>query len=271
MAAFGDLCLLKQSDPRDTEKLIVKAVSLGYRTIAVNTTFHLKKVAKQKNNPCPEPTDWELLSGVQNLKKVNRNLQVLNRVTVPLEENGQLHQLASDTLHKYDLLAVNPATDKLFLQACSSLEVDLISLDLTARLPFYLKMPQVRQAIDRGVSFEITYGPMIRDNTQRRYVISNAADIIRATKGRGVIMSSGADGPLDLRGPYDVANLGELLGLKQEKAKSAVSRNIRALLYHVEARKATGKSTISGSEIDTDDDDKDLAPPLKKAKRTVNQ
>jgi RNase P/RNase MRP subunit p30 len=40
------------------------------------------------------------------------------------------------------------------LQACMSLPVDLISLDLTKRLPFRLKPPLLQAAVARGVHIE---------------------------------------------------------------------------------------------------------------------
>ena len=41
----------------------------------------------------------------------------------------------------------------------------------------------------------------------------------RATNGKGIILSSGARAAFELRGPYDVINLGTLMGLTQEQAK----------------------------------------------------
>ena len=122
-------------------------------------------------------------------------------------------------------------------------------MDLTSRLPFYLKLPQIGQAIERGVHFEISYSPAIRDTTQRKYVISNALDIVRASKGRNLIFSSAAESAMDLRGPYDVSNLGRLFGLKEEQCKAAVSKNIRAVSYHAEGRKCIAKATITGCHI----------------------
>ena len=41
----------------------------------------------------------------------------------------------------------------------------------------------------------------------RRNLISNALNLVRVTKGRNLLISSGAFKALELRGPYDVANL----------------------------------------------------------------
>lgn len=40
------------------------------------------------------------------------------------------------------------------------------------------------QALERGVHFEIAYSPMIRDQTARCHVISNAQALINVCKGR---------------------------------------------------------------------------------------
>lgn len=41
------------------------------------------------------------------------------------------------------------------MQACMSLDVDIISLDLATRLPFKLRGPAVQAAVNRGVHFEV--------------------------------------------------------------------------------------------------------------------
>jgi hypothetical protein len=84
-------------------------------------------------------------------------------------------------LASYDVVAVQPLSDRVlqqanfdrrllyhmlkatgrFLtapavaQACSSLDVDLISIDLGQRLPFKLRSAQLRLAFKRGVHFEV--------------------------------------------------------------------------------------------------------------------
>ena len=82
------------------------------------------------------------------------------------------------------------------------------------------------QAIKRGVFFEICYAQSLdgsRDKFQslansdlwmvavdsiaRRHLISNAKQLLRLTRCRNIILSSGARRPMDLRGPADVANL----------------------------------------------------------------
>jgi len=46
--------------------------------------------------------------------------------------------------------------------ACSVLDIDIISLDFSSRLPFYLKLPMINLAIERGIHFEINYSASLR-------------------------------------------------------------------------------------------------------------
>ena len=55
----------------------------------------------------------------------------------------------------YDLVAVQPSSERLFQLACASLEVDLIALDLSRRLPYRFKPSFIRAALARGVHFEV--------------------------------------------------------------------------------------------------------------------
>ena len=45
------------------------------------------------------------------------------------------------------------------------------------------------------------------------------AALVRATQGHGIIISSGSRNAFELRGPYDVINLGVLFGMSEQQAK----------------------------------------------------
>lgn len=130
-------------------------------------------------------------------------------------------------------------------QCADKLDVDLISLDLSQRLPFHIKPPQIRQALARGVHFEICYSAAIggafrwssrphcvasttgclcftafqqgktvwssvpwpfsgdchsltrtthsgayADGRARTQLIANAQNLVRVSKGRGLVFSS---------------------------------------------------------------------------------
>src|SRR4051812_14851114 len=47
-------------------------------------------------------------------------------------------------------------------------------------------------AIERGIHFEFSFAPAIRDATSRRYLFSNLLSMLRLTRGRNLAFSSGA-------------------------------------------------------------------------------
>ena len=60
------------------------------------------------------------------------------------------------------------------MQACTSMEVDIIKFDLSKRLPFRLKPALLQTAVKRGVHLEICYAAAIRDEGLRRSCFANA-------------------------------------------------------------------------------------------------
>lgn len=162
------------------------------------------------------------------------------RLTVVASEPAHCAQLAAagDITRTYDILAVQAASERVFASACTTLDVDIISFDLARRLPFRLRVPTVRAALARGITFELCYSPALREPNSRRQLFANALAVVRATGGAGIILSSGAQRAFELRGPYDVANLGTLFGLSLAAAKAAVSSRTAAVLQHAAARRA---------------------------------
>ena len=86
----------------------------------------------------------EVVDGIPVSTK-RRTLSVIRRLTVLAEDPSLLHVLGSPPAETYDLLAVRPGSEKVFQHACSTLNIDIISLDLSQRIPFYMKYPQVSQ------------------------------------------------------------------------------------------------------------------------------
>lgn len=189
-----------------------------------------------------EPSQQLLSQGAERLVQ-------LTRLTVVADAPAHCARLAAagDVTRSYDILAVQAASERVFTSACTTLDVDIISFDLARRLPFRLRVPAVRAALARGISFELCYSPALREPNSRRQLFANALAVVRATGGAGVILSSGAQRAFELRGPYDVANLGTLFGLSLAAAKAAVSTRTEAVLQHAAARRAPsfGRQVLS--------------------------
>lgn len=131
----------------------------------------------------------------------------------------------------YDLIALHPTTTATLSLAClthsapSNLTAHIISIPLTLpRLPFRLKHTLVRTALRNGALFEIAYAGALGDagsssasaststgggggGGERRNWWAAAGEVVRVTKGKGVLVSSGASGVASMRAPRDVGNL----------------------------------------------------------------
>lgn len=251
-------------------KLVIKAMELGYTGIAYNRTI---KGVMSDNDRCA----ISLLT-LSSLLKLSPSLsssvglhrdflgvpraspfRQYTRLTVCVESQSQAQALNSGNpiLKTYDLVAVRALNQTVFDQACEKLEVDIIAIDFSEKLPFRLKLPMVKAAIARGVYFEITYSDLISDVQTRRQMISNAKLLVDWTQGKNLILSSAALSVNDIRGPNDVANLSSLLGLSRERAKAAISKNCRTLVAKSLRKKQFFKEAIrvevisAGGQLDS--------------------
>ncbi|GAX73183.1 hypothetical protein CEUSTIGMA_g636.t1 [Chlamydomonas eustigma] len=166
----------------------------------------------------------------------SKPFQQFTRLTVSTSEPFQ-PQSWLEVIRSYDIAAVRPFSERALQQACTSLEVDIISLDLGQRLPFKLRPQYIDAACKRDVRFEIQYSSGLRDQASRRHLFSNAQALSRLLRGRNLVISSGARNMMELRGPKDIINMGTLFGMSQEKAKRAISENCEAVLARGAARK----------------------------------
>ena len=208
---------------------------MGYGTVALDFTLTGKLPAVLSNQI---PTTLAF--------PISPSLKVLRRCTLDLSDSSHNHRLSALT-STYDILALRPTTEKTLQQACQSLECDLISLDLSTRFPFYFKHTTLANALQRGIRFEICYSPGVLNSDgglSRRNMISNATQLIRVTRGRGLVISSEAKRALACRGPADVVNLAVLWGLGQERGVEAISREARNLLVQAEMKRTSFRGVL---------------------------
>lgn len=78
---------------------------------------------------------------------------------------------------------------------------------------------QVATAVKRGILFEITYSPVIQGSATRRQVMESTSLVVEYMRGKHFILSSDVDSHAHLRGPYDVMNIGCVVGLPEEQVK----------------------------------------------------
>jgi ribonuclease P/MRP protein subunit RPP1 len=172
-------------------------------------------------------------------------LRILTRCNIYLTDAAsnfripQLQQL-------YDLVAARPTDERTLQQACQSLDVDIISLDLSRKFEKHFKFPMLGMAISRGIKIELCYSPGIlsSDPMAKRHLISNATQLIRVTRGRGLIFSSEAKSVLGIRAPSDVINLASVWGLGTEKGKDGLTKEPRSVVEHARLKRQSYKGVV---------------------------
>eukprot|EP00435_Cladocopium_sp_Y103_P017571 s829_g4.t1 len=114
----------------------------------------------------------------------------------------------------YHLVALRPTNDETFRAACEKGMCDIISLQLDDKLAFSLRGKDITAFTSRGGCFEIELGPAIRDAGGRKQMLNNVEILLHATRGRHVILTSGALDPIEMRSPQDIANFAGVIGVK---------------------------------------------------------
>jgi ribonuclease P/MRP protein subunit RPP1 len=103
---------------------------------------------------------------------------------------------------------------------------------MSQKLDYHFRLPNIKLALSRGVMFEICYSCAFRDTTCRRNLFSNATALIRATKGKNIIISSDAYESLHIRAPLDVINMCTFFSMNPTQARDALTINPKLTLIH---------------------------------------
>lgn len=228
-------------------------VAVGYTTVALSQTV----TGKLPNNIAPPlPT------------KAPPSIKILTRLNLALSDAAQNKRLSA-LAQLYSLIAVRPINEKALAQACQTIDCDIISLDLSTRFPYHFKFKTLSAAISRGVRLEICYGPGVTGSgtDARRNLIGNATALIRATRGRGIIISSEAKQALGVRGPWDVINLACMWGMDEGRAKEAIGEEARKVVSLAGLKRTSWRGTVDvvyGGEKQEGNEDSGVTGTTKK-------
>lgn len=238
-----DFSLIVETDNVRTdniENIVKRSFDMGYECVALNTIINSKNLSgKNINIPNPTTVNFE--------GKFGRKFRILSRLTAIIEDPIHAHNMLKNPItKKYDILAFQPVgDDKVLLQLVTQFDADIICLNLSENLGFTLKKSHVSVALQKRMCFEISYSPCLRSQTCKRSIISNSHDLVNVCKGKNIIVSSGALGPLDLRSPADVSNLSLLFGFKKNQAVECVKKTGHIVMSHAGTRKNTGLGFVS--------------------------
>uniref|UniRef100_K3X2D8 Uncharacterized protein n=1 Tax=Globisporangium ultimum (strain ATCC 200006 / CBS 805.95 / DAOM BR144) TaxID=431595 RepID=K3X2D8_GLOUD len=247
---------------------------LGYATVAVNAEYASNDKLKMASDLPPlQLTAADTKAGGKAIKKsklytpnvanalqlssdaasTKNTVRQLKRITLKVEDmNGALALNTSTVIKSYDIVAAEATSAKVFQFLCEQADVDIITFDVTNRLSFQIKRPWVDAAIKRSIYFEITYTPCLGDSAGRRYFFSNASNLVRLTGGKHLLLSSGATRDILLRSPYDVINVGILVGLTYGQALDAISTSCLDVIAHADKRR--GKVDVVAESSNSSED-----------------
>ncbi|GFY79120.1 probable ribonuclease P protein subunit 3 [Trichonephila inaurata madagascariensis] len=223
----------------EMKHLLETAFELGYGTVALNTIVDSSQLSG-KNLSIPEPKviDFKM--------KSTKEFRVLNRITASIEDNIHCHNFfKSPVTKKYDIVALQPIGEKMLQYVCSLSGVDIISINMTENLGYFLKRTYLGLATTKNICFEITYAPCLRNQSSRRNLIGKAQELVEVTKGKNVFVSSGATRHMELRSVEDVMNLALLFGFQKNQAEASVRKIGKLVLKHARTRNETGCGYVS--------------------------
>ncbi|KAK3908992.1 Ribonuclease P protein subunit p30 [Frankliniella fusca] len=256
---FYDLSITAVSKP-SLVNILSTLIDFGYRTVAINqiveesafeTSDKKKKRKADKDAPSPIPPPISLDDIPQ---EIRNSLQILHRVTVCFSTSDVAHKMvSSENFKKYDIVAVIPTSKAALQHTCNALDVDIISVDISNKMSVRWNRKLYNMAVDKGMWFELPYALAVLDSSARRNLIEAGHLYHAFGKSKNILLSSGAENPMQIRGPYDVINMSLLLGLSEEQAKSALTNAGKSVLLRAESRRR-GKSVVVIARSDFKDE-----------------
>ncbi|MFH4973637.1 hypothetical protein AB6A40_000346 [Gnathostoma spinigerum] len=270
---FAEINLRHTGNPDRTLAMVRRAVRMGYDTVVINidigdlnSTDETEEVeeppAKKKKGkakggnlmkliPDPFLVDATKLN-LSDLETKGKKFRQFSRLTATLTDSTSVHLLQHHPqTRKYDVIAVRTESEGI-LQTLSRKGdfVDIVTFDHAGSpVSWLFKSKLINSCInDGGLTFELNYSKALRDSSHRRQVFSNGRLLLRAIgKGKGVVLGSGAEEMIDIRAPYDAANLSVLFGFQPQNSRQFVSANARRMLLRAQSRR-----TIKGAMVVTD-------------------
>ncbi|CAD5234996.1 unnamed protein product [Bursaphelenchus xylophilus] len=264
---------IKHLDSGNTLELVKRAIRLGYDTVVINVDVgdlrsngdsdEPPKKKKKKGNsdveqkfdkiPDPFVIDESKLD-LSQLEVNGKKFRQFSRLTVTLTDTTSIHKLQHHPKRPlYDIIAVRCLDEGMLTTMSRKGElIDIISLDTAeqdGRFQWVHKQKLIQACISEGLAFEISYTHALNESKLRRQTLCNAKHLYRISrKGKGIILSSGAESIFAMRGPFDTANLGILFGAKPNEGKRFISDNCMDVLLRSQSRR-TVKGAFHAAEL----------------------
>lgn len=230
--------------------------SFGYNYIAINfiveETVKLPVNTPAKLNPVPMAALRQRFAGFP-------LLHLFSRITLIVTDPAKAQSILKiNNTGAFDIVAVQPTTEKALQLTTTNLDIDLVSLPMGTRMPFFLKHKTIGLALAKGIKFEVCYSGLIggpagyesssalgaAGHVSRKTFLSNCLQLIRASRCRGMVFSSGATEPLHVRNYADILAIMTSLGLKGSNTKEGFTSQPEAVLVKGRLRIKSNKQTV---------------------------
>ncbi|KAK6897427.1 Ribonuclease P/MRP protein subunit RPP1 [Candida tropicalis] len=206
--------------------------------------------SNNKNDINPIPID----SLIKEFKPKFPKLRLFTRITLIINDCSKIPSIPKLT-NNFDIISIQPNNEKVFQSIVLNLEIDLISINLSNKLNFYLKFKTLHTAIEKGIKFEINYSQLIsgnqgflnnetNSNLIKKNFFNNVLQLIRGTRSNGLVISSGAQNPLQLRNLNDILILLSTLGLDKNKSRKFITEMPEKVLINGKLKSKSHRQTI---------------------------
>lgn len=251
---YYDLCINYENvNHKDKEKfhqlceLVTSAICDNFTLIALNVNKRGTLTTNDEN--ISSPLDLNLIYQKYSVKFLNSmshtlinwdQIRQLSRVTVEVNDSKDLYQFSnpSNAIRSYDIVAVCPQSDKMLDLCLADLNVDVITINFDVKFNFLGKKHLLNSSIDKGTFFEINYSRFISDTSKRSTFITNFLIFLEVTKGKNIILSSGAETFYDHRSPHDITTMFEtIFQIKKDIIKHMISDNVEKVITKSVQRK----------------------------------
>ncbi|GJQ12649.1 hypothetical protein GpartN1_g4440.t1 [Galdieria partita] len=244
---FVDLNVVQSDDEAKNRILIQRLQQLGYDSCALNKYVR----GRVKREKAPKIAKLDIPQGqvdhslFRSDLSLGRHLQQLTRITFIIDQQDDIHMLnaSNPLLRDYDIIAVQPATEKL-LQQCLQFDIDIVTVALNERLPFYLKVPQVNVMKSKNIRFEICYSHLLEPCSIRQTAIANICSLMKTLKPELIVISSGAQDPMKLKSPYDVMHMAFFWDMMEHHARQAIAEIPLSIIGNAKWRNNTFKGAV---------------------------
>lgn len=166
----------------------------------------------------------------------------INRINILARESLDLIGICN-ACQGAELLSLEPMDEKSFLLACSTLKVDVLTFNVSDPLPFVLRIPPLKKAVERGMYIELQIGGVMEPKALSHAVAAVTPLLGRALPPRCLILSSGRSRAA-ATGPDALTALARIIGLSGSEAYSALTSAPKQAMAAAYQRRNPGTAVL---------------------------